>query len=475
MSNSFEISKEGYLYRSYNEVIFEDEEINEDGYEKLLKISKNEKDFEVTRNEIEKDENGNICSQNSAWFLLKLSKMDKDLNKYKIHQGEIIKIGRIITRIREIKYGKNKANNKEEINSLNNSSKYSNNKFMLRDIDEEFLIQKKDTQVNIRYHEKLIDMANQKNATDANFSDRIQVLSLNNNINNNYNELNSSTKKTISFRSKTKKVDKICRICYLEEEDEKENPIVQPCHCSGSCKYIHLKCLKQWIMNKSCLKIDHYDLCSIFLFTESECELCKAKLPDFVNHNGKLISLLDFSDEFENYLILESLTLDKENNKFLYIISLDKNREIKVGRGQVCDILLSDVSVSRIHCFLVINGKNVYIQDNDSKFGTLVLIQTPTIKLIEGLPLNIQIGRSFLKLLIKKESKFFGCCGISENLNVLEYYQQNQKQIETERVFTVKTEFDESEEIINKSEFDEIKEDEKKRSDIEEYVNEIVI
>ena len=89
--------------------------------------------------------------------------------------------------------------------------------------------------------------------------------------------------------------------------------------------------------------------------------------------------------------------------------------------------------------------------------------------------MNIQIGRSFLKLLIKKESKFFGCCGISENLNVLEYYQQNQKQIETERVFTVKTEVDESEEIINKSEIEENKEDEKKRSDIEEYVNEIVI
>lgn len=57
----------------------------------------------------------------------------------------------------------------------------------------------------------------------------------------------------------------------------------------------------------------------------------------------------------------------------------------------------------------------------------------------------------------------------------MEYYQQNQKQIETERVFTVKTEVDESEEIINKSEIEENKEDEKKRSDIEEYVNEIVI
>ena len=472
MSNSFEISKEGYLYRYDNEVVFENEEVNEEGFEKLLKITKNEKDFEVERNEIEKDENGNISSPNSAWFLLKLSKINKDFNKYKIHQGEIIKIGRIITRIREIKFSKNKENNnKEENNSLNNSSKYSNNKFMLRDIDEEILIQKKDTQPNIRYHEKLIDIANQKNATEANLSDRIEVLILDNNINNNYNELNSSTKKTISFRSKNKKVDKICRICYMEEEDEKENPIVQPCHCSGSCKYIHLKCLKKWIMNKSCLKIDHSDLCSIFVFTESECELCKAKLPDFVNHNGKLVSLLDFSDEFENYLIMESLTLDKENNKFLYVISLDKNREIKVGRGQVCDILLSDVSVSRIHCFLVISGKNIYIQDNDSKFGTLILIHSPTIKLVEGLPLYIQIARSFIKLLIKKESKFFGCCGISENLNVLEYYQQNQKQIETDRVFTVKTEVNESEEIINKS---EIEEDEKKRSNIEEYINEIV-
>ena len=144
MSNSFEISKEGYLYRYDNEVVFENEEVNEEGFEKLLKITKNEKDFEVERNEIEKDENGNISSSNSSWFLLKSSKIEKDFNKYKIHQGEIIKIGRIITRIREIKLGKNKENNnKEEINSLNNSSKYSNNKFMLRDIDEEFLIQKK--------------------------------------------------------------------------------------------------------------------------------------------------------------------------------------------------------------------------------------------------------------------------------------------------------------------------------------------
>ena len=63
------------------------------------------------------------------------------------------------------------------------------------------------------------------------------------------------------------------------------------------------------------MKVDQNEFCSVFVFTESECEICKTKFPDLVNHNGKLHSLLDFSDEFKNYLILESLTLDKENKK----------------------------------------------------------------------------------------------------------------------------------------------------------------
>jgi len=31
---------------------------------------------------------------------------------------------------------------------------------------------------------------------------------------------------------------KICRICYQEEEDDK-NPLIQPCLCSGSLKEIY--------------------------------------------------------------------------------------------------------------------------------------------------------------------------------------------------------------------------------------------
>ena len=179
--------------------------------------------------------------------------------------------------------------------------------------------------------------------------------------------------------------------------------------------------------------------CSVFLFKEIECEICKAKLPDLISHNGKLYSLLDFSDEFKNYLILETLTLDEDNNKFLYIISLDKNRELRVGRGTQSEILLSDVSVSRIHCLLCIEGKNIYIQDNNSKFGTLILVQTPSIIMAENLPLYIQVGRTFLNLTTRKNTPIFSCCGVSENPIINYHYRQNEKQVKLNRVVTVKT------------------------------------
>jgi hypothetical protein len=205
----------------------------------------------------------------------------------------------------------------------------------------------------------------------------------------------------------------------------------------------------------------------VYIFSETECELCKAKLPDLICHNNKLYSLLDFSEDFKNYLILECLTLDKENNKFLYIISLEKKGDIKIGRGQVCDILFSDASVSRIHCVLSVEGKSVYLKDFGSKFGTLILIQTPIINLTENLPLFIQVGRSFLNFLaIDANPKFFNCCGVSEKPMVSYYYQQNQKKLRDNRIFTVKNEGNDDAEI-NNNEKEEKKEIEENNNDID--------
>ena len=37
-----------------------------------------------------------------------------------------------------------------------------------------------------------------------------------------------------------------CRICY---EDDSKEPLIVPCSCSGSMKYIHTSCLQKWFMH----------------------------------------------------------------------------------------------------------------------------------------------------------------------------------------------------------------------------------
>jgi hypothetical protein len=142
--------------------------------------------------------------------------MNVKFDKYKIHQGEIIKIGRIVTRIKEIKFDKKKKgdannNNNNNIynnntnvncNSLNNSK--NSNKFLLRDIDDDILLKKNGKlKLNNDYYNKIIDMANQRNATDSDFQDKVQIMTLNNN--KNCKTINSSNNKTLTVSHKPKK------------------------------------------------------------------------------------------------------------------------------------------------------------------------------------------------------------------------------------------------------------------------------
>ena len=477
--NSMNIKEEGCLYRLNNRIFYTKDQVSYEEYEILLKIQKYDNYFQILTNNYDIDENGNIISVNSCWFLLKKFKLEEKYNKYKLNSGDIIKIGRISIKIKEIKFANKKKYKKNEDESsniteksdINSINKINGNKLLLKEIDN--FNNEKD--VNNNKKQKILSLANQRNATDPNLGDRIQVLNLNNNNNNNNNinikitndnnqDLIDNEEK-IKKNNKEKKKNAVCRICYVEEEDAKENPLVQPCQCSGSLKYIHLKCLKHWILTRSCTKVEDNDCCTVFLFKEVECEICKAKLPDLINHNGRLYALLDFSGEFNNFLVLETLTPDEDNNKFLYIVSLDKKSEIKVGRGMLSEVLLSDVSVSRVHCLFSIEGKNVYIKDNNSKFGTLILVQTSEIKIAENLPLFLQVGRTFLNFKVVENTKIFSCCGVSENPNVFYHYNQNEKQVKLNRVLTVKNENNNISEEDDKEETKKIE----KESDNEEY------
>lgn len=75
-------------------------------------------------------------------------------------------------------------------------------------------------------------------------------------------------------------------------------------------------------------------------------------------------------------MILE--TLNKENNLTgaLHILNFDQeNTYVNIGRGSESDIRISDISVSRCHTKIKLGSEGFFVEDNKSKFGTLVRVR----------------------------------------------------------------------------------------------------
>lgn len=51
----------------------------------------------------------------------------------------------------------------------------------------------------------------------------------------------------------------ICRICHCEGDDE--SPLITPCHCTGSLRFVHQSCLQQWIKSSDtrCCELCKYE------------------------------------------------------------------------------------------------------------------------------------------------------------------------------------------------------------------------
>ena len=416
----------------------------------------NQDQFYIDINSYKLDEYENICSNNSTWFSLKNLKKDKNnkSNMFKINEGDVIKIGKIIIRIRKIKFeSERKMNNKFLNIDINNSNYELTNSYLserMSDLMEIGPNKNLSNKSNNSENKKQKEMKNYDNNKKGNIEEEKEKEILSLKYNSDMKKRNYITPEKIIFEEKPKNISsnsnsKICRICYLEEDTDK-NPLIQPCSCSGSLKYIHLDCLRQWIGTRNWTRVESNENCCIYLIKEIDCELCKNKLPDYIRHKNKLYKIIEFKTEFKNYISFENLTLDKQKNKFIYVINLDTKKEIKIGRGHESNIILSDISVSRVHCILNVHDKNIYLEDNEAKYGTLVLIQTQRLKVIDNIELNLQIGRTFINCKIKRPFKFFKCCNnVNEVSNYNLYFKQNAKKIAMKKVMTVKTEVDEEE------------------------------
>lgn len=188
----------------------------------------------------------------------------------------------------------------------------------------------------------------------------------------------------------------ICRYCLTEQKDNNvttiDHALMFCCDCQGSAGGVHFICLKQWIKNKIVSKTSNNTV--TYQWKKLECEVCKRQLPRKLIFKGQVHELINIERPDLPYIILEKIGGQGEigNASTLSLIVPTDSDSIKLGRGHQCDLRISDISVSRIHAFLKFAEGKFLIYDNESKFGTLILLNKDYE--IKNDKAAIQIGRT---------------------------------------------------------------------------------
>jgi hypothetical protein len=135
---------------------------------------------------------------------------------------------------------------------------------------------------------------------------------------------------------------------------------------------------------------------------------------------NEVITLIDFQKPETNYIMLESISREKRDNKYLYIIHMNEKSSIKLGRANDSDVRMTDISVSRNHALLKLVNGSFFIDDNSSKFGTLAQIQND-ITFLPNKAISIQCGKLHLIFYLKKTFFAWIRCYSNKYLDRLDY------------------------------------------------------
>ena len=201
--------------------------------------------------------------------------------------------------------------------------------------------------------------------------------------------------------SKSENEDIKCYSC-LNSDSDKNNPLICLCNCHS---YIHYECLKKHLLSKITVIENFKKTVTTYICQKFNCDSClkpyhsRFRIPEF----DKIYELIDLTfPEKSDYICLESLNYirNNENIKILYIVQLI-DQEITIGRQDYNDIIDNDTSISREHAVLRYNKNNgnLFLEDRNGKYGTLILVRG-NIKIKEEKTF-VQIGNTYISIELK--------------------------------------------------------------------------
>ena len=180
--------------------------------------------------------------------------------------------------------------------------------------------------------------------------------------------------------------------------EDQNNPLINPCFCKGTQGLLHLECLKSWMGSKRTHRV-FSDYSEMYTWKTMHWELCKEPYPFKIWFGGKQVSLLEHNEPDEPFLIFETFLKegsDKATSKSLYILRLKHHGNFRIGRSHDVEFHIEDISVSRFHGELQITKDKVFMQDYKSKYGTQILIKGAQVLDKKDQTMNMfQVGRTW--------------------------------------------------------------------------------
>ena len=73
--------------------------------------------------------------------------------------------------------------------------------------------------------------------------------------------------------------ERLCKICYSEENDRENNPLVHLCNCNGGLRFSHYMCIKRWMETKLQIKENDKKTVKSYNIKSFNCEICKTPYP----------------------------------------------------------------------------------------------------------------------------------------------------------------------------------------------------
>jgi len=168
-----------------------------------------------------------------------------------------------------------------------------------------------------------------------------------------------------------------CYICY--EEGQVGNPLINPCQCAGSVKYVHLNCLQRWIQPEGSSAVN------------THCPVCKVRYPE------KTQAMMVRPPA----ILLESWS-NHRTLKLRHWVSFAQHGTASLGRFvDHNDVVIPDHSVSGEHALILHANDEFWLHDRESSNGSFIRLCSP-LRLTFGEALHLKMGKSLLCLQAKR-------------------------------------------------------------------------